>query len=120
MQTCRPLSLWHLTVGGVSAQTARMHAHPCPAVISVQAPGRVVVWGTCEWFAGEAGDGVPKLPLADMADTHQPLFSLSLSLALLCSCVMCVGSTAGNVMGRVAAAGATLPSTNGAAPEVGK
>lgn len=39
-----------------------MHAHPCPAVISVQAPGRVVVWGIRGWFAGEPGGGVPKLP----------------------------------------------------------
>lgn len=53
-----------------------MHAHPCPAVISVQAPGRVEVWGIRTWFAGEPGDGVPMLPAADMADNHQRLIAL--------------------------------------------
>lgn len=53
-----------------------MHAHPCPAVISVQAPGRVVVWGIRGWFAGEPGDGVPKLPLLTWLTPINALFAL--------------------------------------------
>ncbi|KAG6361356.1 hypothetical protein INS49_009581 [Diaporthe citri] len=78
-----------------------MHAHPCPAASSVQAPGRVVVWGTHEWFAGEAGDGVPKLPLLTWLTPIN-------------------ASTLFSRFALVAAACTTLPSTNGAAPEVAK
>lgn len=91
-----------------------MHAHPCPAVISVQAPGRVVVWGIRGWFAGEPGDGVPKLPLLTWLTPINALF------ALLCRAVSGLtvapfpsfsSTAAGDVMnGRVVAPGRrTLP-----------
>lgn len=67
----RRRALWHLCWS-----TARVHAHPCPAVISVQAPGRVVVWGIRGWFAGEPGDGVPKLPLLTWLTPINALFAL--------------------------------------------
>lgn len=70
-----------LPPGGTT--TARMHAHPCPAAISVPALERVVVWGNRGWFAGEPGD---LAPAADMADTHQTLPLLSHCAALLCLC----------------------------------
>lgn len=60
-----------------------MHADPCPAVISVQAPERVVVWGIRRWFAGEPGEARPQAPAADMADTHQTPVSAH-CFALLC------------------------------------
>lgn len=95
-----------------------MHAHPCPAVISVQAPGRVVVWGTREWFAGEAGNGVPKLPLLTWLTPINRCSSsrFALFVCYVCGLTLPLSLNRRQCDGRVAAAGATLPSTNGAAP----
>lgn len=108
LQAAGTLALAYYAPGGTP--TARMHAHPCPAVISARALERVVVWGNRGWFAGEPGD---QAPAADMADTHQTLPLLSHCTALLCTALLCSRV----VYVRWAGAGLTLPRSSTAGDE---
>jgi hypothetical protein len=77
-------TFYYLCVRERGARTARIHAHPCPAMISIQAPPVSWCGGSANGSLGKLG-GVPKLPLLTWADTDQRSVSV-IAAATVCCC----------------------------------